>query len=257
VAGGIRSEREFMDALRALKARSGLSYRDIARRMSRMTPQHAVAKSTLASLFAQNALPRRPGQLTALVDVLAGELNEPAEVTSRYLEAWSRLMAARSSVPAGRTASVSSQRQPEPARAPTTVAVATPPPDRPPGGYRAPLYRQASYWEPRYQPAAPAESPAEFRSRLASALLKWLVGLSAVSYLFWVFLPPNVVPFWLVWIMFCWPVLLFGPVFLVRGRQPRQSSVPEPPALPAEYLRAEYRDRVAPASQGPTSPWPR
>jgi len=247
-AGSIRSEREFMDALRALKARSGLSYRDIARRMSRMAPQHAVAKTTLASLFAQNALPRRPGQLTALVDVLAGELNEPAEVTSRYLEAWSRLMAARAGGPAGLAAPVTPQRQPEPARAPATLAVpAAPPPGRPPGGYRAPLYHQADYWEPRYPAAAPAESPREFRSGLAGRLLKWLALLSAVSYVSWAFLPPHVVSFWLVWIMYCWPVLLFGPVFLVRGRGPRRSSVRE---LPAEYLRTEYRDRPRPRGRG-------
>ena len=70
----IRTEREFMDALRALRVRSGLSYRDIALRMSRVAPRHAMAKSTLAALFAQHALPRRPGQLTAIVDVLTAEL---------------------------------------------------------------------------------------------------------------------------------------------------------------------------------------
>jgi hypothetical protein len=227
VAGSIRSEREFMDALRALKARSGLSYRDIARQMSAMAPRHAVAKSTLASLFAQNTLPRRPGQLTALLDVLAGELNEPAEMASRYLEAWSALMAARTSTPG---ASVTAQRQPEPAR-----ALAAPPP----GGHRPPLYHQAGYREPRYRAAAPAQAPREFRSGLAGRLLRWLALLTAVSYVSWAFLPPHVVSFWLVWIMYCWPVLLFGPVFLVRGGS-RRAGVQE---LPAEYLRTEYRDR--------------
>jgi hypothetical protein len=60
----IRTEREFMDALRVLKARSGLSYRDIAIRMSRVAPRQAMAKSTLAALFAQDTLPARlPGSL--------------------------------------------------------------------------------------------------------------------------------------------------------------------------------------------------
>jgi hypothetical protein len=38
-----------------------------------------MAKSTLAALFARDALPRRPGQLTAIVKVLAAELAAPAE----------------------------------------------------------------------------------------------------------------------------------------------------------------------------------
>jgi hypothetical protein len=61
---GIRSEHDFMDALRGLKARSGLSYRDIVARISRADPRQATARSTLADLLAGNALPRRPGQLT-------------------------------------------------------------------------------------------------------------------------------------------------------------------------------------------------
>ena len=92
---GFRSERDFMDALRVLKARSGLSYRDIAAWMSRTGPRHAMARSTLASLLAGNSLPRRPGQVAALVEVLAAELNEPGQ-TPRYMQAWSRLIAARS-----------------------------------------------------------------------------------------------------------------------------------------------------------------
>src|SRR5690349_15205146 len=75
----IRTEPEFMDALRALRARSGLSYRDVALRLSRVAPRHAMAKSTLAALFGRDALPRRPGQLTAIVEVLAAELAAPAE----------------------------------------------------------------------------------------------------------------------------------------------------------------------------------
>ncbi len=87
----IGTEREFMDALRVLKARSGLSYRDIAMRMSRVAPRQAMAKSTLAALFAQDALPRRPGQLTAIVDVLAGELAESADLAARYAQYLSAL----------------------------------------------------------------------------------------------------------------------------------------------------------------------
>jgi hypothetical protein len=208
-----------MNALRALKARSGLSYRDIAWRMSRVAPRHAVAKSTLASLFAQNVLPRRPGQLTALVDVLAGELNEPSEVTSRYLEAWSRLKSARPCAPA-----------------------AAPPP----GGYRAPSYHQAD-WEPRYPAAALAESAREPRSRQVGQLLPWLALLSVFSSVFWAALPPNVVSFWLIWIMFCWPVFLGFLFVMVGSGGPRRSSVGE---LPAEYLRLEYRDRPRPRGWG-------
>src|SRR5205814_7421748 len=95
----IQTEREFMDALRALRARSGLSYRDIALRMSQAAPRHALAKSTLAALFAQHSLPRRPGQLTVIVDVLTAGLTEPDDAPARYLEAWTRLMTARLAPP--------------------------------------------------------------------------------------------------------------------------------------------------------------
>lgn len=100
-----------MAALRDLKTRSGLSHRDIATRMSRISPQHAVAKSTLASLFAQDTLPRRPGQLAALIDVLASELYEPADRTADLMNDWSRLMADRASAAAP-------VLPPEPSRAP-------------------------------------------------------------------------------------------------------------------------------------------
>jgi hypothetical protein len=236
-AGSIRSEREFMDALRALKARTGLSYRDITLRMSRMAPQDAVAKSTLASLFAQDSLPRRPGQLTALVEVLVSELGEPAEVTSRYLEDWSRLVAARSGAPAGPAESAMPQRQPEPA----TQTPAAPAPRPEPGGYRSPVYPQAEYWRPRYQAPAPVDPPVASRSELAGQFLKWVALLSAAAFVTWDIAPVG--SFWLVWIMYCGPVLLIGPFVLIRGSRPRQSGVPE---LPAEYLRAEYRGQSTP-----------
>jgi hypothetical protein len=236
-AGGIRSEREFMDALRALKARTGLSYWDIARRMSRTAPQDAVAKSTLASLFAQDSLPRRPAQLTALVEVLVSELGEPAQVTSRYLEDWSRLMAARSGVPAAPPPPAMPQRQPEPA----TLTPAAPAPRPSAGGYRSPVYPQAEYWRPRYQAPAPVEPPAASRSELAGQFLKWLVLLSAAAFVSWDIAP--VLSFWLVWLMYCGPVLLIGSFVLIRGSRPQRSGVPE---LPAEYLRAEYRGQSPP-----------
>jgi hypothetical protein len=63
--------------------------------MSRTNPRLAMARSTLASLLAGNSLPRRPGQVAALVEVLAAELNEPGHAP-RFMQAWSRLVAARS-----------------------------------------------------------------------------------------------------------------------------------------------------------------
>jgi hypothetical protein len=143
----IQTEPEFMDALRALRARSGLSYRDVALRMSRVAPRHAMAKSTLAALFTQDALPRRPGQLTAIVDVLAAELAapaepaEPADVSARYLEAWTRLMTARS---AQRGTPARPQQAPPPALPPAAAAPppATPPPAVPPPRHPAPQYSQ-------------------------------------------------------------------------------------------------------------------
>jgi hypothetical protein len=92
---GFGSERDFMDALRVLKARSVLSYRDIAARKSRTGPRHAMGRSTLASLLAGNSLPRRPGQVGVLATHLATELDEPEQVP-RFTQAWSRLIALRS-----------------------------------------------------------------------------------------------------------------------------------------------------------------
>jgi hypothetical protein len=119
----IRTEREFMDALRVLKARSGLSYRDIAMRLSRAAPRHAMAKSTLAALFGQDTLPRRPGQLTAIVGVLAGELTESADLAAHYLAAWTRLMTARPARPARPGGTADASRRPEQAPLPAMPAV--------------------------------------------------------------------------------------------------------------------------------------
>lgn len=274
MAGSIRSEREFMDALRALKARSGLSYRDIARRMSRVAPQHAVSKSTLASLFAQDALPRRRGQLAALVSVLVLELDEPAEATSQYLADWSRLMTARSATAAGPTTASGPASPPEPEAAPQpepaaprAAPPATTPPvtGAPPGGYRVPLYRQpdnrqpdnrqadygqaayrqAEYWQPRYrapEPAAPFKSPREYRSELARQLLRVLAILSALAFIFWAFLPNGGIPFWVAWIFFCWPVFLGAPFLLGRGPGYARSSA----ELPDDYLRIEHPNHPGP-----------
>jgi len=261
MAGSIGSEREFMDALRALRARSGLSYRDLAGRMSRVAPQHAVSKSTLASLFAQDALPRRRGQLAALVSVLVLELDEPAELTSQYLEAWSRLMTARSATGAGPAAPQQSEpARPAPSPAPppaakpsTTGASAT---GAPATGNRVPLYRQAEYrraeypqaeyWAPRYRapaPAAPVQSPREYRAELTRRLLMLLAGLSAIAFIFWALLPPGGISFWLVWILFCWPAFLGALFLLGPGPENGRSNGPE---LPPEYMRAEYRGRPHP-----------
>jgi hypothetical protein len=73
-AEDMRTEREFMDALRVLKARSGLSYRDIAMRMSRVAPRQAMAKSTLAALFAQDALPHLMAPIRGLGNFILVDL---------------------------------------------------------------------------------------------------------------------------------------------------------------------------------------
>ncbi len=64
-----------MDALRTLKARSGLSYRDIAARTSRTGPRHA-----MASPLAGRSLPRRRGHVAVPVEVPAAELNGPGRI---------------------------------------------------------------------------------------------------------------------------------------------------------------------------------
>jgi hypothetical protein len=225
----IRTEREFMDALRALRVRSGLSYRDVALRMSQVAPRHAMAKSTLAAIFAQDALPRRPGQLTAIVDVLTAELTEPADVSARYLEAWTRLMTARSAQP-GTPAGPPQQASP-PVLA--TAAVASPP-AVPPPRHPAPLHCQPAYRGSSGPCTTPDEAKSDFEK--AGGLWPLLVGCTVLSVITWL-VAGGAVPFWAIWLGWCGPVLLFTAIAALFG-QPRGSSEAE---LPAEYLRYEQR----------------
>jgi hypothetical protein len=227
---GLRSEREFMDALRVLKARSGLSYRDIAARMTRTDPRHAMARSTLASLLAGNSLPRRPGQVAALVEVLAAELNEPGH-TSRYMQAWSRLIAARS----------------EPGL-PAAPAPAQPAPARPAPAQPAPLVLRAPAAQPaasvRVQPrgllGAATTAPPEnrFSGPQMRALFFWLTVLTVIALVLGAMVPG--VPFWLVWLGCIWPLPLAALVsWLGRDGRRRRGGLSD---APAGYLRTEYRD---------------
>jgi hypothetical protein len=163
----IGTEREFMEALRALRVRSGLSYRDIALRTSRVAPRHAMVKSTLAALFAQDTLPRRPGQLTAIVDVLAAELTESADVSACYLEAWTRLMTARPAQPG----------TPGPQQAPPPVlsaAAVASPPAVPPPRQSAPPYCQPAHRGSSGPCATPDQAKSDFEQ--AGGLWPLLAG---------------------------------------------------------------------------------
>jgi hypothetical protein len=227
---GFGSEREFMDALRVLKARSGLSYRDIAARMSRTGPRDAMARSTLAGLLAGNSLPRRPGQVAALVEVLAAELNEPGHAP-RYMQAWSRLIAARGE-----------------AQLPAAPAPLVP---------RAPAARPAASVrvQPPDPPGAAATSPPEnpFIGPQIRALFFWLALLTVIAFVMWAMLPPGV-PFWLSWLAIIWPLPLAGLINrLGRDGQWRRSSMSGAPPV---YLRTEYRDSRPAAPSGPAGRWP-
>jgi hypothetical protein len=225
----IRTEREFMDALRALRVRSGLSYRDVALRMSQVAPRHAMAKSTLAALFAQDALPRRPGQLTAIVDVLTAELTEPADVSARYLEAWTQLMTARSAQPGTPDGP---QRTPPPM--PATAAVASPP------RHPALLHSQPAYRKSCGPRTTPDQATSDFEK--AGGLWPMLVGGTVLSLITWLPVAGGPVPFWAIWLGWCGPTLLFTGIAALFG-QPRGSSSAE---LPADYLR--YEQRITPRS---------
>jgi transcriptional regulator with XRE-family HTH domain len=238
---GLRLERDFMDALRSLKARSGLSYRDIAARMSRTDPRHAMARSTLASLLAGNSLPRRPGQARALIEVLAAELNEPGQ-TLRFMQAWSRLITARRE-----------------AELPAAPAPALPAPLVLP----APAARgAASVWmqppdPPRSATTSPPENP--FSGPQLRALFLWLTLLTVIAFVIWAMLPPPGIPFWLVWLANIWPLPLAGLVNWLGQDGRRQRA--ELSDAPAGYLRTEYRDTEYPDSRpaarpGPVGRWP-
>ncbi len=232
---GFGSERDFMDALRVLKARSGLSYRDIAARMSRTGPRHAMARSTLASLLAGNSLPRRPGQVAALVEVLAAELSEPGQAP-RYMRAWSRLIAARgkTELPA---ASAPARPAPLVLGAPAArpaASVQVQPPD--------PL---------RAATTSPPENP--FSGPQIRALFFWLTLLTVIAFVMWAMLPPGV-PFWLVWLANIWPLPLAGLVnWFGRDGRRRRAGLSD---APAGYLRTEYRDSRLAARPGLAGRWP-
>ncbi|HEX5116525.1 MAG TPA: hypothetical protein VFW65_15120 [Pseudonocardiaceae bacterium] len=210
-----RSEREFMDGLRELKARSGLSYRDIAARMVRTDARHAMARSTLAGLLGGKSLPRRPGQVAALVEVLAVELDEPDQ-TLRYRQAWSRLVAARTG--AGPDAPAPAPLLPRaPADRPAESGRV-----RPPGPFGA-------------DTTTPSESP--FGQAQLRALFLWLTLLTVLAMVLGATVPG--VPFWLVWLATISPLPFAALVnwFGRRGRRHRAGLS----GAPAEYLRAEYR----------------
>jgi hypothetical protein len=214
----IQTEREFMDALRALRVRSGLSYRDIVSRLSRAAPRHAMAKSTLAALFAKDALPRRPGQLTAIVDVLGAELAEPADVSARYLAAWTRLMTARSAQPGTAQPGTAQPGTPAgPRQAPPPVAPAA-----------------AVAWRPVVH-TTPDEAKSDFEK--AGGLWPLLIGGTVLSVLTWLPFADGPVPFWAIWLAWCGPILLFTAIAALFRQRPGSSSA----GLPAEYLRYEQR----------------
>jgi hypothetical protein len=213
----IRTEREFMDALRGLRVRSGLSYRDVALRMSQIAPRHAMGKSTLAALFAQDVLPRRPGQLTAIVDVLTAELREPADVSARYLETWTLLMTARLA-------------QPDSATEPRQVSAPVAPPS-----WTPPLYSQPSYRQSGDPCMTPDNAKSEFEQ--AGGIWRLLIFGTVLSVITWLLVPGGPMSFWMIWLMWCGPVLLVAAIAELF-RYPRW---PDSPELPPEYLRYEQR----------------
>jgi len=181
-------------------------------------------------------LPRRPGQVAVLVEVLAAELNEPGQAT-RYMQAWSRLIASRSetappAMPALASAGPLALRVPA-ARPAASVRVE--PPD--------PLGAPAS---------SPPESP--FRGPQVRAVLCWLTLLTVIAFMLWATLPPGVVPFWLMWLGIIWPLPLAGLVNWL-GRDGRRCRVGLSDA-PAGYLRTEYRSTQYRDSRlGPAGRW--
>lgn len=71
-----RCEAEYMQQLRMLRRRSGLSYKALSDRWVKHYPCDALAKSSLADLFTKNTLPRKPAQLRQVLFLLSEALGK-------------------------------------------------------------------------------------------------------------------------------------------------------------------------------------
>lgn len=123
----IVDEEDFMKALAALMARSGLSLRKIASAMRELDAAHAWTRGGLEPYYQGKKLPPRASKerLRTLLSVLCKETERPPEDVDHYLAAWEDLQP--------RLQGQSAQPQPRP---PAPAQERTPPANPAPAGDR-------------------------------------------------------------------------------------------------------------------------
>lgn len=89
------NEAAFMSFLRALAARAGLSYNEIAK-ATEHTGGEVVPKSTVHDVLSRDRVPRREGQLRALLEVLVPANEGNGADLQALLDLRARLLSARS-----------------------------------------------------------------------------------------------------------------------------------------------------------------
>jgi hypothetical protein len=90
------AEAKFMELLRELASRAGLSYGDIASRSQRLPDVEPIPKSTVHYVLRRDVVPKRREQIHALVMVLvtANHLT-PMEDGTQLIDAWASLISRR------------------------------------------------------------------------------------------------------------------------------------------------------------------
>ncbi|MER7763312.1 helix-turn-helix domain-containing protein [Streptomyces sp. NPDC097619] len=103
---------EFIDLMRALKERSGFTYRQLEERAA--ARGEVLARSTLAGVLGGRTLPRP--ELLAVFVRACGD----GERTGEWLQAWGRLAGAAAEPPAGPAVTAATDPAPVPPAAPAT-----------------------------------------------------------------------------------------------------------------------------------------
>lgn len=81
----------FMQAVRDLRAASGISLRGLEQEMRRKDSKHVWGKTALGDLLGKDVPPAKPQHLRNLLAVLCAEANKPISLVEDYMWAWGAL----------------------------------------------------------------------------------------------------------------------------------------------------------------------